>query len=554
MNRYDVLIIGAGHNGLTAAAYLAKAGKKVLVLEKRSVVGGFCVGEKDTPTLAPFPRGILRPDIIRHLGLERFGLNPSPASTDLISLLPGGRQLLLSADTAKTVDSISQFSKTDATRWPNFVRFMQRAAAALEAAYATPIPPLPKFSISEGLPLAQLALKLRALGPKDMHNFIRLLPMSAKEFLEEWFASEELKAALATLGIHNANLGVMSAGSAYNLLHQYLIRGGWGQPAADSRQVIAALESAAKSYGAEIRTNVEVARITVENYKVTGVRLTSGEQLTAPVVLSSVDPKTTFLRLVTPEPLDPEFVWQAQRIKIRGVSAKLQLTLASSIVDSASSLGCSDSSVVDSASSMLRFSDSSVVHSDSSVIIAPSLVYLERAYDAAKYGHISETTYIEFTSSVASLPSVSDLCFSASSAVPSVSSAPSSAPESVLNVHLQFAPYFLKDTAWDDSTRATLEQIALNTLGEYAPNLKSKIQNLKFLTPLDLETVFSLPEGDPHHGQLLLDQFFFMRPIPGYAGHKTPVEGLYLCGSGVHGGGGVSGIPGRNAAKTLLKK
>lgn len=517
MNRYDVLIIGAGHNGLTAAAYLAKAGKRVLVLEKRPVIGGFCVGENDAPTLAPFPRGILRPSIVRHLGLERFGLNPSPASTDLISLLPGGRQLVLSADTAKTVESIAQFSKTDSARWPAFVRFMQRAAAFLEAAYATPIPRLPKFSLSEGLPLAQLALKLRALGPKDMHNIIRLLPMSAKEFLDEWFESDVLKAALAALGIHNANLGVLSAGSAYNLLHQYLIRGGsspersaggWGQPAVDSRQVIAALESAAKAYGAEIRVNAEVERITVENDRVTGLRLTTGEHLSASSVLSSADPKTTFLRLVTPEPLDPEFVWQAQRIKMRGVSAKLQLTLA----PSASPL----ESVHTSASSSV-------------FIIAPSLVYLERAYDAAKYGQISQSPYLELTPSA------------------------SSGFKPVLNVHVQFAPYFLKNSGWDDSTRTTLEQTVLKTLGEYIPNLKSSIENLKSLTPLDLETAFSLTEGDPHHGQLMLDQFFFMRPIPGYANHKTPIAGLYLCGSGTHGGGGVSGIPGRNAAKAVLK-
>ncbi|MCS6993501.1 MAG: NAD(P)/FAD-dependent oxidoreductase [Anaerolineales bacterium] len=511
MNHYDVLIIGAGHNGLTAAAYLSKAGKRVLVLEKRPVIGGFCVGENDTPALAPFPRGILRPDIIRHLSLERFGLNPAPVSTDLISLLPGGRQLVLSADTAKTVDSISQFSKTDAARWPAFVRFIERAAAFLEAAYATPIPRLPKFSLAEGIPLAQLALKLRALGPKDMHNVIRLLPMTVKELLDEWFESEELKAAIATLGIHNANLGVMSAGSAYNLLHQYLIRGGssperngrgWGQPVQHTHQVIAALEQAARAYGAEIRLNAEVARIMVENDRVTGVRLHSGEHLAASTVLSSVDPKTTFLRLVTPEPLDPEFVWQAQRIKMRGVTAKLQLTLASSVHPLEA----------------IRASASSSVF-----IIAPSLTYLERAYDAAKYGQISEKPYLEMTPT-----------------------------GNLLSIHFQFAPYFLKPSAWNEETRRILAQTTWNTLNEYAPHLQSEITNLKSLTPLDLETTFALTEGDPHHGQILLDQFFFMRPLPGYADYKTPIEGLYLCGSGTHGGGGVSGIPGRNAAKSVL--
>lgn len=520
MKTYDAIIIGAGHNGLTAAAALAKAGKSVLVLEKRSVVGGACLGESDAPTLAPFSSGILRPDIIRQLGLERFGLKPAPVSTDLISLLPNSRQLVLSADTAKTTESIAQFSKADAAQWPAFVRFMDKAAATLEAAYATPIPRLPKFSPSEGLPLAQLALKIRGLGAQDMYAFIRLLPMSAKEFLDDWFESDVLKAAIASLGIHNANLGVMSAGSAYNLLHQYLIRGGWGQPAGNLPQVISALENAAKAYGVEIRTNAHVSRIIVQDYKATGVLLASGEQITALSVLSSADPKRTFLSLVTPEPLDPEFVWQVQTIKMRGVTAKLQLTLNANPFEA------------------IRFSaSSSAPASDlpATYVIAPSLNYLERAYDSAKYGQISEKPYLEFTSGAIRL------------------SASQSVPESVLNIHFQFAPYFLKNAAWNDETRHALEQITINALSEYAPDLKSQIQNLNSLTPLDLESTFLLTEGDPHHGQLALDQFFFMRPIPGYASQKTPIDGLYLCGSGVHGGGGVSGIPGQNAARAVLK-
>jgi phytoene dehydrogenase-like protein len=505
MNQYDIIIIGAGHNGLTAAATLAKSGRKVLVLEKRQTPGGACLGEGDAPTLAPFPRGVLRPGIVRHLGLTRFGLPPAPASTDLISLLPDSRQLVLSADPVKTAESIAQFSRADAAKWPDFVRFMDKAAGFLESAYATPIPRLPKFSLTEGLPLAKLGLKLRGLGAKDMYAVIRLLPMSAREFLDEWFESDALKAALASLGIHNANLGVMSAGSAYNLLHQYLVRGGWGQPATDSRQVIDALTSAAKSFGAEIRTGAEVERITVEDYRATGVLLASGERLSAASVLSSVDPKQTFLSLVTPEPLDPEFVWQAQTIKMRGVTAKLQLTLDPSIHIHA----LFQSSASESASS-------------ATYIIAPSLTYLERAYDAAKYGQISENPCLEVTIS-----------------------------ENVLTIHAQFVPYFLKNDSWKFETRVKLETLIVETLEPYVPNLKSQIQNLKSLTPLDLETTFSLTEGDPHHGQLALDQFFFMRPIPGYANQKTPIAGLYLCGSGVHGGGGVSGIPGRNAAKAV---
>ncbi len=493
MNSYDAIIIGAGHNGLTTAAWLAKAGKKVLVLEKRSVVGGACVGNDAALDPAPFSGGFLRPDIVRHLKLTQFGLNPAPVATDLISLLPDSRQLVLSADPVKTAESIAQFSAADAAKWPDFVRFMDKAAATLEAAYATPIPRLPKFSPTEGLPLAQLALKIRGLGARDMYAFIRLLPMSAKEFLDDWFESDALKAAIASLGIHNANLGVMSAGSAYNLLHQYLIRGGWGQPANDLRQVIAALESAAKAFGAEIRTSAEVARVTVENERVSGVLLASGEQNSAGTVLCSADPKRTFLSLVTPEPLDPEFVWQVQTLKMRGVTA-------------------------------MAAAQSAAPLPAGTLIVAPSLNYLERAYDAAKYGQISEKPYLEITTAGNSL-----------------------------SIHFQFAPYFLKNATWNAETRAKLESIVVDTLETRLPNLKSQIHNLKSLTPLDLETAFSLTEGDPHHGQLALDQFFFMRPIPGYASQKTPIAGLYLCGSGVHGGGGVSGIAGRNAAKAVLK-
>lgn len=494
MNSFDIIIIGAGHNSLTAAAWLAKAGKKVLVLEKRAVVGGSCIGNGDASDLAPFSSGFLRPDIIRHLGLTKFGLNPAPVAANLISLLPDSRQLVLSADPVKTAESIAQFSAADAAKWPVFVRFMDKAAAALESAYATPIPRLPKFSPVEGLPLAQLALKIRGLGARNMYAFIRLLPMSAKEFLDDWFESDALKAALASLGIYNANLGVMSAGSAYNLLHQYLIRGGWGQPTGNLPQVIAALESAAKSFGAEIRTSAEVARVTVENERASGVLLASGEQISAGLVLSSADPKRTFLSLVTPEPLDPEFVWAAQTIKMRGVTAVLGAQSAAPLPSG-------------------------------TLIVAPSLNYLERAYDAAKYGQISEKPYLEITTA-----------------------------GNALFIHFQFAPYFLKTGSWNADTRAKLESLTVETLESYLPNLKSKIQNLQSITPLDLETTFSLTEGDPHHGQLALDQFFFMRPIPGYASQKTPIAGLYLCGSGVHGGGGVSGIAGRNAARAVLKK
>jgi len=501
MKTYDALIIGAGHNALVTAAYLARAGKSVLVLERREIIGGVCV----TETLAPglkvdsiLSGGFLRPDIVRDLNLTRFEeLQPAPMKTNLVSLLADKRQLSLSSNVSETAEAISPFSKPDAARWAGFVTFMDKAAAFLEAAYATPMPRLPKTPLADGLPLAQLALKLRGLGAKDMYTVIRLLPMTVREFLDEWFESDILKAAIASLGIHNANLGVMSAGSAFNLLHQYLIRGGWGQPLPvhGIAQIPAALAAAARASGVEIRTEAEVTRILVKDGQVTGLLLSNGEELHAPLVISSADPRRTFLTLVAPEHLDPEFVWKVQNIKMRGVTARVHISL-----DGPSNLPAS------------------------TFVIAPGLNYLERAYDAAKYGQISEKPYLEVTTS-----------------------------GEIVSIHMQFVPYHLKGATWEAATRDRLETLVIDTLAEYIPDLKTRIKDKKSITPLDMENTYALTEGDPHHGQLMLDQFFFMRPLPGWSNHITPLTGLYLCGSGTHGGGGLSGIPGRNAARQILK-
>ena len=500
MKSYDVLIIGAGHNALVTAGYLARAGKSVLVLERRSLIGGICVSESLADGLQVDPvsaGGCLRPDIVRDLDLARFGLPPASAKSKLVSILPDSRRLVLSGELNETTASIASFSKTDAAKWPGFVAFMDKAAAFLEAAYHTGMPRLPKPALVDGLPLVGLGLKLRGMGARDMYATIRLLPMTVREFLDEWFESDILKAAIASLGIHNGNLGVMSAGSAYNLLHQYLMRGGWGQPQVSGGlgQIPTALEAAARSYGAEIRLNAEVTNILVKDNQASGVLLASGEEIHAGCVISSADPKRTFLKLIAPEYLDPEFVWKVQNIKMRGISAKVHFAMAKP-------LGLPDGTLV----------------------IAPALNYLEQAYDAAKYGQISEKPYLEITK-----------------------------VGQIVSAHMQFAPYHLKGANWDEAARNQLETLVINTLDEYIPSLSSKILKQRSITPLDLESTYALSEGDPQHGQLLLDQFFFMRPLPGWSSHKTPISGLYLCGSGVHGGGGVSGIPGRNAARQVLR-
>lgn len=500
MNPYDILIIGGGHNGLVAAATLAKAGKKILVLEKRPILGGAWVGDGDTPAFAPFPGGVLRPDITRHLGLERLTPQPAAAPAAFVSLLPGGESLILDPNPAKAAESIRKFSAKDAARWPDFVTFMNKSAAFLDAAYRTIIPPLPKFDLAEGLPLAQLGLKLRGMGRKEMLNIIRALPMTAQELTEEWFESDIVRAAVASLGIHGVTLGVMSAGTAFNLIHNWLNRGGMAHPSLGrAPQTVNALVSVIRAHGGEIRTQAEVTRIRVQREVVQGVTLSSGEEISAPVVLSALDPKRTFLGLVGAPDLPPTFVWQVQNIKMRGSVAKIRFTLSAPIPERHR------------------------LPASATWVIAPSLRYLEKAYDAAKYGEVSSQPYLEITSPA----------------------------ENVLDVHFQFAPYALKQSNWNDQ-RATLHHIARTTLADYLPNLS--ITGVESLTPLDLEQTYGLTEGDLNHGQIMLDQFFFMRPIPGYADHTSPVEGLYLCGSGVHAGGGISGASGRNAARVVLKK
>jgi len=493
LNHYDAIIIGAGHNGLVAAAYLARQGKKVLVLERRAIVGGSVVTESfgDGFTVDSVQTGgTLRPDIIKDLklGLDTSEKNTRSTRPAFISLQPDGNHLTLDAE------SIKRFSEKDASRWSEFVRFMNKAAEILDAAYATIMPRLPKnLSASEGYGLLELGLELRLAGRKDMLNFIRALPMTAQELLEEYFESEELKAAIASVAIHGNTLGPMSAGTGYTLIHNWLNRGGLAHVnVGKAGKITNALANAVKSFGGEIRTEAEVRKICVENQIAKSVMLASSEEMMANTILSAADPKHTLLKLVGAMELPPEFVWHTQSIKMRGSVAKVHLQ-----------------------------TDGNHGIPNGTVVLAPSIKYLEKAYDAAKYGEISEKPYLEVTTA-----------------------------ENAVSIHFQFAPYALKNDNWE-AEGSNVEKLAIDTLTEYFPNLKSSIVNTKTITPKDLEDTYSLTEGDLNHGQLMLDQFLFMRPMPGWSNHKTPIDNLYLCGSGVHGGGGVSGAAGRNVVKVL---
>ena len=371
---------------------------------------------------------------------------------------------------------------------------MDKAAQILDVTYATIMPRLPmNFGIKEGYGLLEWGLELRLAGRKDMLNFIRALPMTAQELAEEYFESEIVKAAIAAVAIHGSTLGPMSAGTGYTLIHNWMNRGGLSHVnVGKAGEITIALANAVKASGGEIRTEAEVASIKVENQIAKGVVLANGEEISANQILSSADPKHTLLKLVGAQDLPPEFVWHTQSIKMRGSVAKVHLQ-----------------------------TDGEHGIPAGTVVLAPSIKYLERAYDAAKYGEISEKPYLEVTT-----------------------------VGNTVSIHFQFAPYTLKQGTWNEK-RETVADLAIKTLAEYFPALNSSLVTRHIITPKDLEQTYGLTEGDINHGQLMLDQFLFMRPIPGWSNHKTPIDNLYLCGSGVHGGGGVSGAAGRNAAKVL---
>ena len=498
MKTYDTIIIGAGHNGLVAAAYLAKKGKKVLVLERRDMVGGQVVTESfgDGFTVDSLHAGgTLRPDIVKHLNLASHGLVVDSVRKPFISLQADSNHLVFDTDSAKTVASIKRYSEKDAANWIPFLDFMNKVSRFVHSANAAIMPRLPMgFNASEGMALAKLGINVRMLGGKDMMRIIRGIPMTADEFVDEWFESDIVKAAVASLGIHGLTLGVYGAGTGYTLMHNWANRGGMSHLSVQGGigKITEALASAVKSFGGEIRTNAEVKQVVIKDMRATGVVLSNGEEISSGNVISAADPKHTFLSLVGAMELPPEFVWNVQSIKMRGSVAKVHL-----LTDGKHSIP------------------------DATVVLAPSIKYLEQAYDAAKYHSISEKPYLEVTTS-----------------------------GNVVSIHFQFAAYKLKDSSWDVE-RGTVERIAIDTLAEYFPNLKSSIVNQKSITPLDLEQTYGLTEGDLNHGQIMLDQFMFMRPIPGWSNHRTPIDNLYLCGSGVHGGGGVSGAAGRNVMKVL---
>ncbi|MEW6323196.1 MAG: NAD(P)/FAD-dependent oxidoreductase [Acidobacteriota bacterium] len=520
--RYDAIVIGGGHNGLTAAAYLARAGRTVVVLERRHVLGGAAVTEEVFPgfkfSVCSYVVSLLRPEIIRELDLPNHGMELLPLD-GTFTPMPNGDYLWRVNDHYKTRREIARHSRLDAEAYDEYSRAMVEMGR-----FAKPIlsmtPPDPTSLNPRGLlELLGIGRRFRAMRRHDRVNQIQLLTMSAVDFLDQWFETDVLKATMSASGIIGTFLGVRSPGTAYVLLHHYMgeIDGSfrsWGLSRGGTGAVSNAIGSAAKAAGAEIRTEAPVARILTRNGRVTGVALANGDEIRADVVLSSLTPHLTFLDLLDPAELPPEFVGDVRRYKYRGSSGKVNLALD----------GLPDFTCLPGPGAHLR----------GAISISPSIDYMERAYDDAKYGRFSRRPYVDIV-----IPSLTD----ASLAPPG---------KHVMSCFVQYAPYALKEGTWDDQREAFGDAV-IDAIAEFAPNLKSLILHRQVLTPLDLEREFGLTEGNIFHGELTLEQLFFLRPVPGWAQYTTPVNGLYLCGSATHPGGGIMAAPGRNAALKVLQ-
>ena len=522
-DRRDVVIIGGGHNGLVTAFYLAKAGFKPLVIERREQVGGAAITDEFHPgfrcsTLA-HSAGPIRPDIVRDLQLEKHGLKLITPDVSVTALTPEGRALSLYQDAVKSAQEIAGFSQKDAAKYPEFQRSLEKMGKVLGGALATTPPNIDHPSGGDLWSMLQTGRAIRNLGKKDMYRLLRWGPMAVADLAAEYFETELLRAVIAARGVFGTFLGPWSAGSALVLLIRaagdahpagsaYFAAGGMGA-------VTQAMASAAKATGVEIRSGIEVIEIRVKDGAATGVLLSNGEEISAKVVISNADPKRTLLKLTDPMHLSPDFVQKLQHYRGNGTVAKVNLALSGLPKFTA-----------------LKNGENGALRGR--IHIGNEIDYLERAFDACKYGKFSPHPYLEAT-----IPSLTD---------------PTLAPEGkhVMSIYMQYAPYKLKGD-WETQRKA-LGQTVVQTLAQYAPNLPEMILTHQIITPHDLEEVYGMTGGQIFHGELALDQFFTMRPLLDWARYRTPIQNLYLCGSGTHPGAGLTGGSGANAAREILKE
>jgi len=520
----DVVIIGGGHNGLVTAFYLARAGLKPLVLERRPQPGGAAITEEFYPgfrcsTLAHVT-GPIRPEIIRDMQLDQHGLRLTTSDVGVTALSPEGRALVLYNDSKRAAHQIGKFSEKDAARYPEFQETIGRLGRVIDEALRLTPPNVDSPSAADLWGMLRTGRAIRKLGKKDMYRLLRWAPMAVADLVAEFFDTELLRAVIAARGLFGTALGPWSAGSSFVLL---IRSAGDSHPAGSAcfasggiGAVTRAMASAATKAGAEIRTGSDVTEVRVMDGAARGVVLSNDEEISAGAVISNADPKHTLLKLVSPTHLAPDFVMKLQHYRTPGTVAKVNLALS----------GLPEFAALDES-----------VKSDSlkgRLHIGPEIDYLERAFDESKYGDFSRNPYLEVT-----IPSFID---------------PSLAPTDnhVMSVYVQYAPFKLRSSDWK-SQRMPLADTVVNTLANYAPNLPDLILGRQVITPTDLESIYGLTGGHIFHGELSMDQFFTMRPLLDWARYRTPIRNLYLCGSGTHPGVGLTGGSGANAAREILK-
>jgi phytoene dehydrogenase-like protein len=524
-NRYDAIVIGGGHNGLVTAAYLSRAGRKVLVLEARELVGGCAVTEEVWPgfrvSTGAYLTSLMQPRIVADLELPRFGYAVDAKDPAFFSAFPDGRHFFMWQDRERTLAEIARFSNPDAAVYPAYEDHLERLARVVEDLLLTTPPEFPPNGIGAMLDWLKLAGRVRGLGRRELAGLVKIFTQSAADLLDEWFESEQVKVTLATDGVIGANGGPRSAGTAYILLHHCMgsvggHRGLWGFVRGGMGAVSQSIAGSARDKGAEIRTAAPVRSVLVRDGKAAGVALENGDEFYASVVASNCDPKRTFLRLVDHRELPVEFVRGIEQLRCEGTSLKINIALS----------GLPD---------FKAYPGTPGPQHGATMHICPSIDYIERAWDDAKYGRPSHSPLLEMT-----IPTMYDQ---------------SLAPEGkhIMGIFLQYAPYSLKNGAtWDDLREPFADRV-FEIISEYAPNFRDIVIDRQVLTPLDMERRFGITGGNIFHGEMSLDQMFVMRPVAGWARYRTPVRGLYLCGSGAHPGGGVMGAPGYNCAREIVK-
>ena len=519
----DIVIIGGGHNGLVAAFYLARAGFKPLVLERREVVGGLAVSGEIHPgfrcsTLA-HTAGPLRPDVARDLALEKHGARMIEAEPRVVAPSPDGRVLVLYSDPKRSAAEIAKFSKKDAEKFPEFDACLGRLSGVINDVLLMAPPSIDAPSAGDLWKLLRTGRRFRALGRKDMFRLLRWGPMAVADLVAEWFETELLRGNIAARGTFGSFLGPWSAGTGTAFLlrassdghaaaRNVFVKGGVGA-------ITQAMAAAARAAGAEIRTGADVARVQVKDGAARGVVLSSGEEIAARAVVSNADPRRTLLGLVDPLQLEPDFAGRLTNYRCPGTVAKVNLAL-------------------DALPRFTGLADGQAMLAGR-IQIAPEIDYLERAFDDCKYGDFSKQPYLEAT-----IPSLTD---------------PSLAPagKHVMSIYAQFAPLRLRQGDWKGRA-SELGDTVVDTLAQYAPGLKELVLKRQVVTPKDLEETYGLTGGHIFHGELALDQIFTMRPLLGWARYRTPVKGLFLCGSGTHPGTGLTGASGANAAKEIVRE